>query len=215
MTLLAVSDLVGLSTMPTTSFGVRKWLKSNGISVEQQGKRFIFALSDLPAEVRRAVIERDIAAAGLPLGTYDEAAHQDLAGATPKMRAGAERRAAIARDLTALGSQVPWAERITIVRGRHGGNGTSKPSLIRIIKAVEGVDPINFAPALLAEYSRGGCPQGGNVRGRLVDLPDHHPGCGRRVQDQVRLAGCARPEAPVWMAMARRVDCVAALECAS
>ena len=75
------------------------------------------------------------------------------------MRDGAERKAAIARDLMTLGSQLTWAERIAILRGRHGEDGTSKPSLMRISKAVEGVDPINFAPALLADYSRDGAPK--------------------------------------------------------
>jgi len=159
MTLLSVCNLVGLPGLPSTAFGIRKWLKRNDIALIQDGNRFAFSLSDLPPEVRRAVIERDIAAAGLPLGAYDEEAHRALANATAKMRAEAERKAAIARELKALGSQMPWAERIAILRARHGDNGTSKPSLTRILKAVEGVDPINFAPALLAEYSREGAPK--------------------------------------------------------
>ena len=52
-----------------------------------------------------------------------------------------------------------WAEKVAILRGRHGEDGTSKPSLMRILKAVEGVEPINFAPALLAVYSRDSAPK--------------------------------------------------------
>ena len=79
-------------------------------------------LSDLRPEVRRSVLERDIAAAGLPLGTYDEAAHQELAQATPKMRDVAERKAAIARDLMTLGAGVgePNARKLAAERRRIG-----------------------------------------------------------------------------------------------
>lgn len=93
MTLLSVCNLVGLPGLPSTAFGIRKWLKRNDIALIQDGNRFAFSLSDLPPEVRRAVIERDIAAAGLPLGAYDEEAHRALANATAKMRAEAERKA--------------------------------------------------------------------------------------------------------------------------
>ena len=63
MTLLSVCNLVGLPGLPSTAFGIRKWLKRNDIALIQDGNRFAFSLSDLPPEVRRAVIERDIAAA--------------------------------------------------------------------------------------------------------------------------------------------------------
>lgn len=109
---LTVADIVGLSGVPCTASGCQRWLKSSGICLEKTKNRLTFALSDLPPEVRRAVIERDIAAAGLPLGTYDEVAHQTLAQATPKMRDVAERKAAIARDLMTLGAKVTWAEKV-------------------------------------------------------------------------------------------------------
>jgi len=64
----------------------------------------------------------------------------------------AERKAGIARLLWAMPSDATWGERIEIVKKQFGDKGTSKPSLKRILKAVEGVDSINFAPALLAGY---------------------------------------------------------------
>ena len=103
---LTVADIVGLSGVPTTASGCQRWLKNSGIWLSKTKNRFTFALSDLPPEVRRAVIERNITAAGLPLGTHDEAAHQDHAQATPKIRDVAERKAAIARDLMTLGAGV-------------------------------------------------------------------------------------------------------------
>lgn len=158
---LTVCDIVGMPSVPGTNRGVRDWLKRLEAPLAEAGNRFIFTLSDLPPEVRRSVIERDISAAGLPLGTYDEEAHRAFFDATPKMRDAAERKAAIARDLMTIGTHLTWSERISILRGRHGDEGTSKPSSMRISKAVEGVDPINFAPALLADYSRDGAPKAG------------------------------------------------------
>ena len=100
---LSVTDLLGLPGLPTSKRGIQKWLKGQDLPLAIEGQRFTFALSDLPPEVRRLVLERDIAAAGLPLGTYDEEAHQDLAQATPKMRDVAERKAAIARSRQIIG----------------------------------------------------------------------------------------------------------------
>ena len=93
MRVLSVSDLVGIGMVPGTPFGIRKWLKHHAIPVQLEGKRFTFALSDLPETVRRAVIERDIATSGLPAGEYDADAHDTLAAATPAMRDEAERKA--------------------------------------------------------------------------------------------------------------------------
>lgn len=103
---LTVATILSLPGLPTSERGIQKWLKAQDIPLALEGNRFTFALSDLPPEVRRAVIERDISAAGLPLGTHDEVAHRAFADATPKMRDGAERKAAIARDLMTLGSQL-------------------------------------------------------------------------------------------------------------
>ena len=116
-------------------------------------------LSDLPAEVRRGLLIRDIEASGLPSGTYDDDAHAALMGATPAMRAGAERKAEIARDLLAIGSRMSWADKAAFIRKKYGEDGTSTPSLNRILRDVKGVDPINFAPALLADFARVGRPK--------------------------------------------------------
>ncbi len=99
-------ELLGIGGIPKHRTSATRWLiKAEVPIVKLEGdarRPEAVKLSDLPAEVRRAVIERDVAAAGLPLGTYDEAAHQALAQATPKMRDVAERKAAIARDLMTL-----------------------------------------------------------------------------------------------------------------
>lgn len=74
------------------------------------------------------------------------------------MRAEADAKAAIARDFLAIGLRMGWGRKLAFVRERHGDAGTSEASLARILRAVKGVDPINFAPALLADYTRQGRP---------------------------------------------------------
>ena len=117
------------------------------------------ALSGLPPEVRRAVLEQDIEASDLPVGSYDDDAHADMMEATPAMRAAAEAKAAIARDFLAIGSRLIWFRKIAFVRERHGEDGTSEATLARTLRTIKGVDPINFAPALLSEIARVGRPK--------------------------------------------------------
>ena len=157
--ILTVSDIAGRVGLPATNRGVRDWLERNDIPLTDDGNRFTFALSDLTAEIRRALLERDVEAAGLQVGTYDDDAHAEMMDATPAMRVAAEAKAAIARDFLAIGSRMSWARKITFVRDRHGAEGTSEASLARISRAVKGVDPINFAPALLSDIARVGRPK--------------------------------------------------------
>ena len=78
-----------------------QWCKKHGIPTFWQdakgGKAEFVHLSDLPEDVRLAYVRRECEAAGLVLGTYDEAEHAAFATKPPKMRAAAERKAEIAR----------------------------------------------------------------------------------------------------------------------
>ena len=155
------SHLLGLQGLPSTIVGVRKWLKRNGIPLALDGKRFVFHLSDLPAEVRCAWELRQIEAAGLPAGEYDDAAHERFSEATPAMQAAALRKAEIARFLTAGGASEGLGltcALLTQARERFGADGTDRMTLRRILRTVAGVDPVNFAPALLPSYTRTGKP---------------------------------------------------------
>ena len=157
---IAVRSILGIGGVPKDRTSATRWLIKAGVSIvtlEGDARRpEAVNLADLPETVRRAVIERDIATSGLPAGEYDADAHDTLAAATPAMRNEAERKAAIARILVTIGKGLPWYKRVELVQSRFGSKGVSKPSLIRLLKAVEGVDPINFAPALLADYCRDG-----------------------------------------------------------
>lgn len=150
--MLAVIDVVGLPGLPTTPMGVRKWLRSNGVNVEKQGKRFAFPFSSLPDNAKQAYLERACEEGGLPVGNYDDAAHAAFLAAPASLRAAAERRAAMARYLLTVRAHTGWPERLAMVRAKFGAKGVSKPSLKRLLADVKGVDPINFAPALLPGY---------------------------------------------------------------
>lgn len=120
--------------------------------LSQDRGRFLVRISDLPSPVRLEILRRDLDALHLDPGTYDDEARDDFMLASPTRRARAERKAAVARLLVSLGSSASWPERIRLVREKFGDEGTSKPSLKRLLSAVEGVDPINYAPALLDDY---------------------------------------------------------------
>ena len=109
-------------------------------------------LADLPKPERRAWAEREAARTGLKPGVYDGTAHAAFLEAPASMRAAAERKAAIARLLLTEGAGLSWADRVSLVAERLGSAGVSKATLRRILAAVEGVDPINHAPALLAGH---------------------------------------------------------------
>lgn len=160
---IAIRSILGLGGVPRDRTSATRWLQKAGVQIvtlEGDARRpEAVSLSDLPPEVRRAVLERDIEAAGPPIGTYDDDAHADMLDATPAMRAEAEAKAAIARDFLAIGSRLSWSRKIAFFRERHGEDGTSEASLARIIRAVKGVDPINFAPALLSDIARVGRPK--------------------------------------------------------
>jgi putative transposase len=162
---LPVKSILGVAGIPKHRTSATLWLKKAGVPIvtlEGDARRpEAVKLSDLPAEVSRAFLERDIEASGLPVGSYDDDAHAALMEATPAMRAGAERKAEIARDFHAIGDRMTWAEKLTFIRERHGKEGTSEASLARILRAVKGVDPINFSPALLAAFARVGRPKAG------------------------------------------------------
>ena len=57
--------------------------------------------------MRLAYITRQRDAAGLPAGTYDEAAHEAFAEMPPNMRTEAERKAEIAHVLLTVAKAMP------------------------------------------------------------------------------------------------------------
>ena len=73
--------------------------------------------------------------------------------ASADRRARAERKAAMGAMLVALKADgVKEGERFALVRKRFGSKGTSRASLKRLQRQVQGIDPINYAPALLDDY---------------------------------------------------------------
>lgn len=71
------------------------------------------------------------------------------------MQAEAQRKAAIARVLLTAGLHLTWPQKIALITSKFGKKGVSNASLRRILTTVEGVYPINFAPALLAAEKSG------------------------------------------------------------
>ena len=154
--MIAVNSLAGVGRIPNHRTSASRWLRRHGVPTSWRsgkgGRIEVVSLADLPEPERRAYLERDLAACRLEPGAYDDAAHAAFAAAPPSLRAKAERRAAIVRLLLSVRERAGWPERIRLVRERFGVKGTSKKTLKEYLKAVDGVDPINFAPALLPGY---------------------------------------------------------------
>lgn len=154
--MIFVRSLLGLGRIPSDRTSASKWLARHNIPTFRLpvngGEAEAVELAQLPSDVRLAYLRREIEELYLDPGTYDDAAHDDFWQASPSRRERAERKAAVARLLVALGLRVPWTERLALVHERFGVEGHSKPRLKAILRAVRGVDPINFAPALLDKY---------------------------------------------------------------
>lgn len=157
--LVPAREIMGLGPVPGTKPACLAWLKRHGVSPVVDGNSFLFPLSALPEDVRRAYTDRVARSHDLDPGTYDEAAHAALNGATPLLRQEAERKAEIARFIIA--GRKAGLGRSAIHRAvweRFGTEGNSAKSLDRWEAQVQGVDPVNFAPALLDGY-KGGAPR--------------------------------------------------------
>ena len=167
---LCVSEIIGLPVLPATKMGIHKWLKRNNIRTELKQRQTFFALSDLPPEVQRALLERDIAASGLSVGTYDDEAHAGMLDATPAMQAAAEAKAAVARDFLAIGSRMTWGKKLAFIRERHGADGTSEASLERILRAVKSGRSDQLRACASGGLYLRGTARDGAFRSRLVLL---------------------------------------------
>jgi len=205
--MLNVSDLKGLPNLPTTKPGLHKWLARLEVTTFREGQRTVFSLSDLPEPVRLAYAARRAHDQGLPVGEYDEAAHRRLMEAPPSLRDGAERRAELALFLVSLPEGTSLAEKVTAAAAKFGPEGTSKASVKRLLKAVAGVDPINFAPALLPRYkgTKEGAPMSSEAWAYfMTTIRDAGPQfplrqAWRDVRDVARKRGWAWPSFPtVW-----------------
>ena len=167
-TVVTVREICGLGGCPTDRTSAGDWLTRKHIPVSVVtcggGKRHVVALADLPDEVRRAWLDRTAEEQGLEPGTYDEAAHAALLEATPAVRDRADKKAAVVRFLVARRKAgMTRAEAHAAVRDTFGEEFTSAASLDRMEARVAGVDPVNYAPALMDGYCRDGAPR--------VDIP--------------------------------------------
>lgn len=161
--LVKTAHLLGVGSIPKSKSSALEWLERNSVANQKSGQNYLFEVLTLPDAERREYLSREIEDSGLEIGAYDEPAHDALNAAPPSLRSEAYRRATIAQQLMSMGEAVSWADRVAIMQERFGSKGTSKPSLKRILKAVEGLDPINFAPALLPAH------QGRTARADMSD----------------------------------------------
>ncbi len=169
---LSVRSMLGVGAVPRDRASAVNWLKRRGIVVRRQpcngGTRDEVALSDLPAEVRLALQLRTAEAAELPAGQMDDAAHLALEAKPPGVREEAYRRATIMGVVMrhrAAGRT--WAQVIAHLWENPPVPDTpedpfkapSEATLKDWCSRVEGVDPVNWGPALAPGYDTKGRPK--------------------------------------------------------
>ncbi|WP_288960518.1 transposase domain-containing protein [uncultured Sulfitobacter sp.] len=155
--LVPVRNLLGVGRIPSHRSSATSWFEKRGIKLVKQkgrgGEKNAICISDLPDEERQAYWSRELNDLELDQGIRDDEAHAHFSQATAKARARAERKATIAEILTTLKENgVSSTDRFSVVKKKFGSRGTSRASLTRIEAAINDVDPINFAPALLDSY---------------------------------------------------------------
>lgn len=154
-----ISQLLKAGRIPSTRKGAIQWFRREGIPLVETKAGFAVEISLLGDAERIAFLERQADDLSLELGSYDETAHEQYMQATASRRERAEKKAEIARYLVSLGDDLVWREREALVQERFGKKGNSDQRLKALLKRVEGIDPINFAPALLDSYDKGHRPR--------------------------------------------------------
>lgn len=163
MVQVLLTKLLGVGPVPNHKTSARLWLQKRGVTLHEAVglKRKCLAVYRhcLPSDLIEALAAVEAEETGLDLGERDEDAHARLEEASPKMRAKAEHKARIARFLVSR-ERLGWtrAAMFKAARKEFGPDGTSDRALFRLLKAVEGVDVANFAPALLDDYHVDGNP---------------------------------------------------------
>jgi|GEM_PF-5037278 len=130
MTPIRVKSLLGIGCIPCHRSTATKWFQRHGVEIhasENDGRKpEAVLLSDLPEDVRRAYLLKNINGQDLDPGTYDDAAHAVFLEACISRRNRAERKAEVLRFVIALGPGVKWPERLRLVHAKFGVKGAFK-----------------------------------------------------------------------------------------
>lgn len=157
MNSVRVTSILGIGQIPSDRRAAGAFLKRHCIDLychKGDGRCTEYvALSSLPADIRHAYFIRECEYLRIDPGERDEDAHARLRAASPGARERAEMKAQIVLTLVkAKQTGAKEAESFAIVREKFPEERTSTSSLRRYLRAVKGVDPINFAPTLLDDY---------------------------------------------------------------
>ncbi|WP_444455378.1 hypothetical protein ACTTAI_08915 [Rhodobacter capsulatus] len=157
-TALRSNDLAGIPGLPTSRMGIWKWLKRKEIPLIESGGCYYFQLSDLPNQVRLSFLAHRAEAMGLAMGEHDDAAHVALAakplGVQNTAYARAETMMFVAKHRAAGLTDGQIAQHLQTEAAKTGAAilAPSCATLDRWSKAIAGIAPINWAPALAPKY---------------------------------------------------------------
>ena len=153
--LLSVRDLMGVAGIPAGRPNVIAWLRRNNIETRisrgNGGKRFQVLFSDLPEEVRVAMVQRDF---GVAAQEGNPNLWADFIRKSSQVRADAERAFAAVTEIDdALDSGMSLTAAIAEASAT---SGLSVSSLKRMRRKVRGVPLCDWVPALAKDYKAGG-----------------------------------------------------------
>lgn len=154
--------LSGLGQLPHDRSALSAWAKRNSIATTnvsvKGGQADAVHLSDLPEDVRLAFLARRAETMGLAMGEHDAAAHVALAakpvGVQNTAYARAETMMFIAKHRAAGLTNGQIVQRLRAEAAKAGATilAPSCATLDRWSKAIAGLAPINWAPALAPNY---------------------------------------------------------------
>jgi putative transposase len=152
--MLAVQNLIGIPVLPKTPFGLRKWLKANGIPLTEEGKRFVFPLTALPEEVQLAYRLRCAEEAGIAYGVQDDEAHLALAAKPITVQAAAQERFRILMIYAKhRAAGLNWGQIEPLIKAAGFEEVPCYETVRRWERLVEGVEPANWAPRLAPAFT--------------------------------------------------------------
>jgi hypothetical protein len=148
-----------MGDIPSHRASAVSWLCRHGLTIHQikgnGGLRDVVLLSDLPKSERLAFLARRAEAMGLPIGTHDDAAHVALAAKPVTIQNSAYARAETMMFVAkhrAAGLTPGHIARLLRAEATKAGTNildASRVTLGRWSERIAGIDPINWAPALV------------------------------------------------------------------
>ena len=154
--MIPVKELCGVGSIPSHRSSATKWLHRQRVSIQeirtQGGVAHFVCVQDLPLSVQDAWRALQGEMKSLNLGSYSDELHRNFDKLTASAQNKARRKEEIGKFIARLDDFLTWPEKTAMVQAQFGKAGNGERSLRRMMADLEGVDPINWAPALAPKH---------------------------------------------------------------